>query len=118
VAIVAISSTVMGIEVILIVAAALALESGMAFRVEMFVILVSRALGLQNGAFRRVGGITVHTTYRTGMITGLISTEADITFWLASHACRSSRSKNKSSLQNLDRVCRRGQSWGGNGVSL
>jgi uncharacterized membrane protein YoaK (UPF0700 family) len=69
--------TVMGIEVILIVAAALALESGMAFRVEMFVILVSLALGLQNGAFRRVGGITVHTTYLTGMITGLISTEAE-----------------------------------------
>jgi hypothetical protein len=32
---------------------------------------------LQNGAFRRVGGITVHTTYLTGLITGLISTEAE-----------------------------------------
>ena len=69
--------TVMGIEVILIVAAALALESGMALRVEIFVIFLSLALGLQNGAFRRVGAITVHTTYLTGMITSLISTEAE-----------------------------------------
>jgi uncharacterized membrane protein YoaK (UPF0700 family) len=69
--------TVMGIEVILIVAAALALESGMALRGEIFVIFLSLALGLQNGAFRRVAGITVHTTYLTGMITSLISTEAE-----------------------------------------
>jgi uncharacterized membrane protein YoaK (UPF0700 family) len=69
--------TIMGIEVILIVAAAFMLRSGMAPRVEIFVILVSLALGLQNGAFRRVGGISVHTTYLTGMITSLISTEAE-----------------------------------------
>jgi uncharacterized membrane protein YoaK (UPF0700 family) len=68
---------VMGIEVILIVAASLALASSVAPQVEMFVILVSLALGLQNGAFRRVGGISVHTTYLTGMITSLISTEAE-----------------------------------------
>ena len=43
----------------------------------MFVIFVSLALGLQNGAFRRVGGISVHTTYLTGMITSLISTETE-----------------------------------------
>jgi len=41
------------------------------------VIFVSLALGLQNGAFRRAGGISVHTTYLTGMITSLISTEAE-----------------------------------------
>jgi uncharacterized membrane protein YoaK (UPF0700 family) len=68
---------VMGIEVILIVAASLALASSAAPQVEMFVILVSLALGLQNGAFRRVGGISVHTTYLTGMITSLISAEAE-----------------------------------------
>ena len=68
---------IMGIEVILIVAAALALASGLAHRVEIFVIFVSLALGLQNGAFRRAGGISVHTTYLTGMITSLISTEAE-----------------------------------------
>jgi len=48
--------TAMGIEVILFVAAALAPESDMALRVEIFVIFVSLALG-------RVSGITVDTTY-------------------------------------------------------
>ena len=68
---------VMGIEGILIVAASLALASDAAHRVAIFVIFVSLALGLQNGAFRRVGGISVHTTYLTGMITSLISSEAE-----------------------------------------
>jgi uncharacterized membrane protein YoaK (UPF0700 family) len=68
--------TIMGIEVILIVAAASALVSGTARRVEIFVVFVSLALGLQNGAFGRVGGTSVHTTYLTGMITSLISSEA------------------------------------------
>jgi uncharacterized membrane protein YoaK (UPF0700 family) len=69
--------TIMGIEVILIVAASLSLSSHMAHGVEIFVIFVSLALGLQNGGFRRVGGISVHTTYLTGMITSLLSTEAE-----------------------------------------
>ena len=69
--------TMMGMEVILIVAASLALASGLAHGVEIFVIFLSLALGLQNGAFRRAGGISVHTTYLTGMITSLISTEAE-----------------------------------------
>jgi uncharacterized membrane protein YoaK (UPF0700 family) len=69
--------TIMGTEVILIVAASLALASNMTHGVEIFVIFVSLALGLQNGAFRRVGGLSVHTTYLTGMITSLISTEAE-----------------------------------------
>jgi len=69
--------TIMGMEVILIVLASLALASAMAHGIEIFVIFVSLALGLQNGAFRRAGGISVHTTYLTGMITSLISTEAE-----------------------------------------
>ena len=69
--------TMMGMEVILIVLASLALASGMAYGTEIFVIFVSLALGLQNGAFRRAGGISVHTTYLTGMITSLISTEGE-----------------------------------------
>jgi uncharacterized membrane protein YoaK (UPF0700 family) len=68
---------IMGIEIILILAASLALASGVAHGVEIFVIFVSLALGLQNGAFRRAGGISVHTTYLTGMITSLISTGAE-----------------------------------------
>ena len=69
--------TVMAIEVILIATASLALASNVGHGVAIFVIFVSLALGLQNGAFRRVGGISVHTTYLTGMITSLISTEAE-----------------------------------------
>jgi uncharacterized membrane protein YoaK (UPF0700 family) len=68
---------VMGIEVILIVAASLTFASGAPQRVEIFVILLSFTLGLQNGAFSHVGGISVHTTYLTGMITNLISTETE-----------------------------------------
>jgi uncharacterized membrane protein YoaK (UPF0700 family) len=49
----------------------------MAHGIEIFVIFVSLALGLQNGAFRRAGGISVHTTYLTGMITSLISAEGE-----------------------------------------
>jgi uncharacterized membrane protein YoaK (UPF0700 family) len=69
--------TIMGMEVILIAAASFALSSGMAHGAGIFVIFLSLALGLQNGAFRRAGGISVHTTYLTGMITSLISTEAE-----------------------------------------
>jgi uncharacterized membrane protein YoaK (UPF0700 family) len=68
---------ILGIETVLIVAASLALASDIAHGVEAFVILVSLALGLQNGAFRRTGGISVHTNYLTGMITSLISTETE-----------------------------------------
>jgi len=69
--------TIMGMEVILMVGASFALASGMAHGIEIFVIFVSLALGLQNGAFRRAGGISVHTTYLTGMITSLISAEGE-----------------------------------------
>jgi uncharacterized membrane protein YoaK (UPF0700 family) len=68
---------IMGMEAILILAASLVLASDVAHGVAIFVIFVSLALGLQNGAFRRVGGISVHTTYLTGMITSLISKEAE-----------------------------------------
>src|ERR1700747_2591223 len=69
--------TVMGIEVILIVTAHWASASRAAFGTEAFVACMSLALGLQNGAFRRTGGISVHTTYITGMITGLLAREAE-----------------------------------------
>ena len=69
--------TIMRMEVILLVAASLALASRTAHGVEIFVIFVSLTLGLQSGAFRRAGGISVHTTYLTGMITSLISAEAE-----------------------------------------
>lgn len=65
------------IEVLLIVAAYFALASHGSLRLELFVVCMSLALGLQNGAFRRTGGISVHTTYLTGMITGLVATQAE-----------------------------------------
>jgi uncharacterized membrane protein YoaK (UPF0700 family) len=67
----------MGIEVILIVAASLALKLNVAHGVSIFVILVALALGLQNGAFLHSGGISVHTTFLTGTITRIISREAE-----------------------------------------
>jgi uncharacterized membrane protein YoaK (UPF0700 family) len=69
--------TSMGIEVILILAAYLALASHVGAATETFVACFSVALGLQNGAFRRTGGVSVHTTFLTGMITGLLTTEGE-----------------------------------------
>ena len=68
--------TVLSIEVILIMTAYLAFASRAAARVEVFVVCMSLALGMQNGAFQRTGGISVHTTYLTGMITSLMTAEA------------------------------------------
>ena len=68
---------IMVTEAILITAASLALASNMAHGVEMFVSLVSLALGLQNGTLRRAGVTSVHTTYLTGTITSLISKETE-----------------------------------------
>jgi uncharacterized membrane protein YoaK (UPF0700 family) len=69
--------TAMGVEVILIVAAYWVLASHWSEGIEIFVACFSVALGLQNGAFRRAGGVSVHTTYLTGLITGLLTTEAE-----------------------------------------
>ena len=66
---------VLSIEVILTMIAYLAFASGAAARVEVFVVCMSLALGMQNGAFQRTGGISVHTTYLTGMITSLMTSE-------------------------------------------
>jgi uncharacterized membrane protein YoaK (UPF0700 family) len=70
-------SSAIAIEMLLIVTAYFALASHAAVRLELFVACMSLGLGLQNGAFRRTGGISVHTTYLTGMITGLITTQAE-----------------------------------------
>ena len=69
-------STVMTAELILILLSPLLFSAHLA-RMQSFVLCVSLALGLQNGGFRRAGGISVHTTYLTGMITSLISSEAE-----------------------------------------
>ena len=69
-------STVMAVEVVLILVSPFLLSAHFA-GAQIFVLCLSLALGLQNGAFRRAGGISVHTTYLTGMITSLVSSEAE-----------------------------------------
>ena len=66
-------TTTVVIEVLLIIAAYLAVASRVPAGVGILVVCLSLALGMQNGAFRRTGGISVHTNYLTGMITGLIA---------------------------------------------
>jgi uncharacterized membrane protein YoaK (UPF0700 family) len=70
--------TAIGVEVVLIVASYFAVTSHLSRRLELFISCMSVALGLQNGAFRRAGGISAHTTYLTGMITDLITTEPEV----------------------------------------
>ena len=64
------------IEAFLTLAAYLALAAHAATGAEVFVVCMSLALGIQNGAFQSTGGISAHTTYLTGMITGLVTSEA------------------------------------------
>ncbi|HZD33223.1 MAG TPA: YoaK family protein [Candidatus Angelobacter sp.] len=63
---------VMVIEVSLMSAATGALASHYVLRMEAFLVCAALALGLQNGAFHRAGGTSVHTTYLTGVITSTI----------------------------------------------
>jgi uncharacterized membrane protein YoaK (UPF0700 family) len=68
---------IMGTEIVLILMAYFALTSHLAARLEVFIACMSLALGVQNGGFHTAGGISVHTTYLTGMITDLVRTEAE-----------------------------------------
>ncbi len=72
--------SVMGIEIVLISTAYVALTSNLANGLGLFVSCMSLALGLQNGAWRRAGGISVHTTYLTGMVTDLVTTATERRF--------------------------------------
>jgi uncharacterized membrane protein YoaK (UPF0700 family) len=67
---------VMGLEIVLISLAYLAMIAHLGTSLELFVIFMSLALGLQNGALRQTRGITVHTTYVSGMLTNLLTTGA------------------------------------------
>jgi len=68
---------VMAVEILLISTAYFALTSHLTAKVGLFVSCMSLALGLQNGAFSRAGGISIHTTYLTGMITSLLKAETE-----------------------------------------
>jgi uncharacterized membrane protein YoaK (UPF0700 family) len=67
---------VIGLEVILVSMAYFAMTSHLSASLELFVVCMSLALGLQNGALRQAKGISIHTTYVTGMITNLLTTGA------------------------------------------
>src|SRR6267378_4530833 len=68
---------VMSVQIVLISTAYFALTSHLTVKFGLFVGCMSLALGLQNGAFRQAGGISVHTTYLTGMITSLLKTKTE-----------------------------------------
>jgi uncharacterized membrane protein YoaK (UPF0700 family) len=67
---------VMTVQVVLISTGYFALTSHLTAKFGLFVGCMSLALGLQNGAFSQAEGISVHTTYLTGMITSPLETEA------------------------------------------
>jgi uncharacterized membrane protein YoaK (UPF0700 family) len=63
------------IEVLLFLSAALFLsKSG---NKELFIVCMCLALGIQNGALHKTNGISVHSTYMTGMVTNLVQKSFD-----------------------------------------
>ncbi len=70
-------SRVIAIEVVLVLLGYVAARSPEASVRELLVLCLSLALGMQNGVWRRIGGISVHTTYLTGLVSTLVATEVD-----------------------------------------
>jgi uncharacterized membrane protein YoaK (UPF0700 family) len=60
----------MVLEVLLIVSASLVLMNRA--NAELFIACMCLALGIQNGALNKTNGISVHSTYMTGMVTALM----------------------------------------------
>jgi uncharacterized membrane protein YoaK (UPF0700 family) len=60
----------MFIEVLLILSASLFLRNRA--NAELFIVCMCLALGIQNGALDKTHGISVHSTYMTGMVTTLM----------------------------------------------
>ncbi|HWY08475.1 MAG TPA: YoaK family protein [Candidatus Acidoferrales bacterium] len=69
---------VMAAETVLFTFGFLAMTSSLKSNHELLVACLSLALGLQNGVWRRSGGISVHTTFFTGMILNLVEKETEI----------------------------------------
>jgi|ERR1700730_4805945 uncharacterized membrane protein YoaK (UPF0700 family) len=44
---------------------------------ELFIVCMCLALGIQNGALEKTNGISVHSTYMTGMVTALMQKSFD-----------------------------------------
>jgi uncharacterized membrane protein YoaK (UPF0700 family) len=66
------------IEVLFFLSAALFLSSGA--NQELFIVCMCLALGIQNGALHKTNGISVHSTYMTGMVTTLMQKSFDQLF--------------------------------------
>jgi uncharacterized membrane protein YoaK (UPF0700 family) len=65
----------MFIEVLLFLSASLFLSNRV--NEELFIVCMCLALGIQNGALHKTNGITVHSTYMTGMVTTLMQKSFD-----------------------------------------
>jgi uncharacterized membrane protein YoaK (UPF0700 family) len=65
----------MFIEVLLFLSASLFLSNRA--NAELFIVCMCLALGIQNGALDKTNGISVHSTYMTGMVTTLIQKSFD-----------------------------------------
>jgi uncharacterized membrane protein YoaK (UPF0700 family) len=68
----------MSIEILLFLSASLLLRPG--GNQELFIVSMCLALGMQNGALNKTNGINVHSTYMTGMVTGLTQKSFDHLF--------------------------------------
>jgi uncharacterized membrane protein YoaK (UPF0700 family) len=64
----------MFVEVLLFLSASLFLSS---VNEELFIVCMGLALGIQNGALDKTHGISVHSTYMTGMVTTLMQKSFD-----------------------------------------
>ncbi len=60
-------------EIVLIATAMGAILAGLPVRHDAFLACLCLALGLQNGILSRLGPVSVHTTFITGMFTSLVS---------------------------------------------
>jgi uncharacterized membrane protein YoaK (UPF0700 family) len=65
----------MFIEVLLFLSASLFLSNRA--NAELFIVCMCLALGIQNGALNKTNGISVHSTYMTGMVTTLMQKSFD-----------------------------------------
>jgi uncharacterized membrane protein YoaK (UPF0700 family) len=63
------------VEVLFFLSGALLLTSGA--NQELFIVCMCLALGIQNGALHKTDGISVHSTYMTGMVTTLMQKSFD-----------------------------------------
>lgn len=89
----------MFIEVLLFLGASLMLSDRA--NQEWFIFCMCLALGLQNGALDKTNGISVHSTYMTGMVTTLMKKSFGNLFLKPSHQEESPRDSARLSIQVL-----------------